>query len=51
MNHEEIDPTLAAPLDLPPMSSEEAAEIARRNEALDETNSDPDEDEDEESSS
>jgi hypothetical protein len=51
MTYFKFDPTLGAPEDLPPMSSEEAAEIARRNEALDETNSDPDEDEDEESSS
>jgi hypothetical protein len=51
MNHEEIDPTLAAPLDLPPMSSEEAAEIARTDEALNAARSDPGDDEDEESSS
>ncbi|HEV8569177.1 MAG TPA: hypothetical protein VGQ92_19205 [Actinoplanes sp.] len=51
MTYFEMDPTLVAPEDLPPMSSEEAAEIARIDEALNEAGSDPDEDEDQESSS
>ncbi len=51
MTYFEMDPTLVAPEDLPPMSSEEAAEIARTDEALNEAGSDPDEDEDRKSSS
>jgi hypothetical protein len=51
MSYEEIDATLGAPLDLPPVSSEEAAEIAHKEEALKAERSDPDDDEDEESPS
>ena len=34
MTDPDIDPTLGAPEDLPPMSSEEAAEIVQEDEAL-----------------
>jgi hypothetical protein len=34
MTNPDIDPTVAAPADIPPMSSEEAAEIVRNDEAL-----------------
>jgi hypothetical protein len=48
MTYFELDPTLGAPEDLPPMSSEEAAEIARTDEALNAADSDTADDEDEE---
>jgi hypothetical protein len=44
MTDKSFDPTLFAPMDLPPVSSEEAAEIVRNDEALKAADSDSTED-------